>query len=353
MVAGRGSRAGRAELGAACAARPAGARMGAEPLVQRDITRLVEFADELGCREGEALDRGGIARVGAQIAGAQVSCGEERGAAADVDDDVAMRDRAVARGFEDQLRPGGRGGRGIVVDAELEGTEPAGRASDRALEHREIVEPRRCDLARPRQQHGDVEMLGEALRQRDRAVVAAIDQRHALAGEGGECGRRQRLARGREQRRHFRAGGFRLPRPARGFPDVGEDEVAGVVEIGRHFLEQWRFLGTGDGDRLALGEHLLEAFDLAAAKMAVLADVRALAAALQGGAVERHRVLARADHQRACDFGHRGRIPRKLASASFVALAIIHAYMELERLQRSKSASHGSQGCGRDGGRGG
>ena len=32
---------------------------------------------------------------------------------------------------------------------------------------------------------------------------------------------------------------------------------------------------------------------------------------------------------------------------------IARAYMELERLQRSKSASHGSQGCGRDGGRGG
>lgn len=67
--------AGRAELEAAGAARPAGARMGAEPLAQRDIARLVEFADELGRREGDALDRGGIARVGAQIAGPSAAIG--------------------------------------------------------------------------------------------------------------------------------------------------------------------------------------------------------------------------------------------------------------------------------------
>ena len=77
------------------------------------------------------------------------------------------------------------------------------------------------DVGRRLDQHGDVEMVLEQLGGFDRALVAAVDQRDALAREADERNVGHRLGGGRQQRRHLRPGRGRIARPARGLADVG------------------------------------------------------------------------------------------------------------------------------------
>ena len=96
-IAGGRDRARRAEIEAARAADDARARMGAEVGGEVDVARFVEGADEIA-RLQYGLEHGGaIAGIGAQIAGAQIGRGEERGAARNVQHKIALRHRAVAR----------------------------------------------------------------------------------------------------------------------------------------------------------------------------------------------------------------------------------------------------------------
>ncbi len=70
--------------------------MGAEILGEGDVARLVESADEIARLEHRREHGGRIAGIGAQIAVAQIGCGEQRRAAGKVEHDVAARHRAVA-----------------------------------------------------------------------------------------------------------------------------------------------------------------------------------------------------------------------------------------------------------------
>ena len=105
--------------------------MRAEPRIEIDVARLVELADESRRLGQGALHGGGIARIRAQIADAQRMSREKRRAAGQVDDDVAGRDRAIARRAE--FQPGARRGRGLreIVDREFEGAEMSLRAAER------------------------------------------------------------------------------------------------------------------------------------------------------------------------------------------------------------------------------
>ena len=64
--------------------------------VNADVTRLVEAADEVARLEHGLEDGRGIAGIGAQIAVAQIRCGEQRCAAGEVEHEIAARHRAVA-----------------------------------------------------------------------------------------------------------------------------------------------------------------------------------------------------------------------------------------------------------------
>ena len=93
VVAGGRDRAGRAEVEAAVAADDAGARMRADVLGEGDVARLVEGADEIARLEHRAQHRGRIARIGAQIAVAQIGGGKS-GAPPDRSSTMSQRDTA-------------------------------------------------------------------------------------------------------------------------------------------------------------------------------------------------------------------------------------------------------------------
>jgi hypothetical protein len=66
------------------------------PALKSMKARLVELADEVGGLHDEALDRGRVARIGSQVAAADLMRREERQPTREIDDDVAGRGRAVA-----------------------------------------------------------------------------------------------------------------------------------------------------------------------------------------------------------------------------------------------------------------
>ena len=193
MVAGRRDGARRADVEATGAAGDARARMGAQAVGELDEFRLVEGADQLHGVEDDALDGGPVARVGAKVAAAQLVGGKERSLAGQIDDDVAGGAGAVARGAEDEPVAGGGGRHGVIVDPELESAEMAAGAGDGALQHGKIGRARRRDLAGARQQHGDVEMLGQAAGGVDRRLVAAVDEGDPFRLHRHEGDRRHRL----------------------------------------------------------------------------------------------------------------------------------------------------------------
>ena len=191
----------------------------------------------------------------------------------------SQRDTAPLRGGPNASAPREDGaGCGIVVDRDLERAEMALGGADRALHHRKFGDARRRHAGRRRDQHGHVEMILEQLAGLDRALVAAIDQDHALARQADERNLGQRLGGGREQRRHLRPGLGGVGRPAGGLADVGEGDRR------RRFLrdlgEQRRLLRAGDGERRAACGGGAEALELGAAELARGRDLRAAAAAL-------------------------------------------------------------------------
>ena len=229
--------------------------MRAERLLEMDEARLVEGADQIAGVRDRALDRGAVARIGAQISGAQFMRGKQRRAAGEIEDQIAGRGRAVARGPEHELRARGGQRQRIVVDRKLERAEMSAGVADRALENGKLVAAARRHVAGLCQQHGDVETIGETLRGLDGDLVAAIDQRDAAALQRHQRNRRHLFVRRGNQRRGLRAGGGSVVRPAAGLADVDEGEL-GLREILRDFPKQRRFLGAGDRDRRAVGKRL-------------------------------------------------------------------------------------------------
>src|SRR5918993_5089876 len=99
--------------------------MRAQVLGKIDELRFVESADELHRLEEGALHRRRIARVGAEIAAAQLMGWKKRDASRKIHNKVARGAGAIASGAERKPVPGRRGGQRVVVDAELEGAEMA------------------------------------------------------------------------------------------------------------------------------------------------------------------------------------------------------------------------------------
>ena len=290
----RRDRAGGAEIEAARAARAAVAAVGAERGIEIDEARLVEFADQLPRGRDRALHRGGIRRIGAQIALADFMRREQRRAARQVEDHVAAAGRAVLRRPPAIGSAGGGAGHGIAIHRHLEIAEPAGGPPCATTHDGEVGGGERLDLLGAGQQHRDVERAGQFLGGGERRGVAAEDQRDALALERHQGRGGHRHGGGGDQRGHLGGGGLRLIRPAGGLADVHEGEGGGEARILGFLLEQRRLGGAGHGDGLALGECAQEAVELGLAELLRPAHL-SLAAAPDGAGVEQHRIFAGAD----------------------------------------------------------
>ena len=84
--------------------------------------------------------------------------------------------------------------------------------------------------------HRHVEVILEQGRGRNRFLVAAVDQEHAVARERVKGDRRRRLGRDREQRCRFRAGAGGIPRPAGSLPDIDVSNLSAcfLCDLSRH-----------------------------------------------------------------------------------------------------------------------
>src|SRR3546814_16753382 len=113
LVAGGGDGAGGADVEAARGAGLAAARMGADLAAVLHVARLVELADEVGDLEERALHRRRVAGIGAEVAVALLRRREQRLAAGEVENEVALGKGLVLRRVEahnDAPRPPRRPG---------------------------------------------------------------------------------------------------------------------------------------------------------------------------------------------------------------------------------------------------
>jgi len=76
--------------------------MGAKLGIEGDVARLVEAADEVACAQHGSEHGAGIPRIGAQIAVPQISGGEKRRAAREVEHNITARCCIVTRRSEKQ-----------------------------------------------------------------------------------------------------------------------------------------------------------------------------------------------------------------------------------------------------------
>ena len=177
----RRDRAGGAQIEASRASGNRRARVRAERFLEIDEARLVEGADEAAGVRDRALDGSLVARIGAQIARAQIMRGEQGIAARQIEDQIAGRGCAVARRSEHKLRARGRLRQCVVVNRKFEPPEMSAGIADRALEDREFVRSARGHVAGPGEKHGNVQAICKTLRRLDGDLVAAIDQCDAAA----------------------------------------------------------------------------------------------------------------------------------------------------------------------------
>ena len=113
--------------------------MGTERFVQLDKARLVERADQMAGVRDQFFDCGAVTGIGSQIAGPQFVGGKHRRATAEIQYDVAGRDRAIAR--DSELQPAARRRRGkcIVVDRQFKLAEMPAPIAHAALQDRKLV----------------------------------------------------------------------------------------------------------------------------------------------------------------------------------------------------------------------
>src|SRR5262249_49118178 len=295
MIARRRDGARRTQIEAAAAADDPGTRMGAEIGRERDIARLGEPADEITGAQDGIKHRRAVARIGPDVAVAQIGGRKERRAARHVKQDVATRAGAVPRLSELESAARRRQGQSIVVDGDLEGAEIARRGTDLSLGDRELADPRRRQLLWRSHHDGYVEMLPQPVPGLNRTLVAAIDENDAAAFEMDIRGLRQRLDRGRCERRHLGTGPRRLARPAAGLAQIDKAQAAALA---RGLTESWRLLCAADRHRYAGRGELAEPVELGTAELAAADDVRCGAAARHRSHVERHRAIAAANQDR-------------------------------------------------------
>src|SRR3546814_4620239 len=123
MIAVRRDSRCRTDVEAAGAAGLAIAGMGANLGFVLDVAWLLEFADHVGKVEERTLHRSRIGRIRVEITVALLRRREERRAAGQVEDEVALRSGAVARCREGERLPRRDDQRRIVVHDDLEGAE--------------------------------------------------------------------------------------------------------------------------------------------------------------------------------------------------------------------------------------
>ncbi len=150
--------------------------MRAQILGVSNVARLVEAAGEIARFEHRAQYRRRIARIGAQIAVAQVGGRKQRRAAGKIDQYVAARLRIVARLAKRERVARGRAGRGVVVDGEIEGAEMALGLADVTAHDWEVGRTRRRHVGARLDQQRDVEMIFQQIGGFERALVFAVDR---------------------------------------------------------------------------------------------------------------------------------------------------------------------------------
>src|SRR3984957_8159212 len=158
MVSGRHDGAGGAKVEATCAAGDLRARMRAQMLAETDVARFVEGTDEVTRLQCDTQYRRRVAGIGTQVAIAQIEAGEQGGAAGKIDNDVAARHRAVARGSEDQGPTRGRRGLREIIDGDFEGAEIAFGGADLASCDRKFADARGNERSGRCDQYRDIEM---------------------------------------------------------------------------------------------------------------------------------------------------------------------------------------------------
>src|SRR5947207_15336244 len=99
--------------------------MGAEFGAEVNVFRLIKPSDQIARLQYRAQHCRRIARIGAQIAIAQIMRGKQRRAAGKIEYEIAARRRAIAGSLEEEGVARGGAGRRVVVDGKLEGAEMA------------------------------------------------------------------------------------------------------------------------------------------------------------------------------------------------------------------------------------
>src|SRR6202162_4836050 len=190
--------------------------MGAQTGIVGDVTRLREPADEVASSQNRPQHGGGIVGISAQIAVAQVGCGEKCRSAGQIKNDIAVRFCVAARWPERQYAARGRHWLRKIVDRDLERAEMALGISHPSFCYRKNARSRRCDGRRWLNQHGDVEMVLEQIARFNGGLVAPTDENDAVAFQCEGWRSRRWLGCGRKQRCHFRPGSSRLTGPSGG-----------------------------------------------------------------------------------------------------------------------------------------
>src|SRR6202022_518000 len=137
-------------------------------------SRLVEGAYQTARVRDLSFDSGPVPRIGAQISRTQFVRGEHRSAAAEIENQIAGRNCAVARRPEQELGARGRQWQRVVVDRKLKPAEISAGVADGPLENRKLIGPARRHVTGPCEKHGDVETVGKPLRGLDGDLAPAM-----------------------------------------------------------------------------------------------------------------------------------------------------------------------------------
>ena len=130
VVAGGRDRGRRADVEAAGAAGDVAARMGTQILMEGDVKRLIELADQVGRLEQRLLHRRRVARIGMQIAVPFFRRRDQRLAAGKIEDQIGgQRDAVFGAG---EIEAGARRNlrRRVAVNHCFEGAEMAAQGCD-------------------------------------------------------------------------------------------------------------------------------------------------------------------------------------------------------------------------------
>jgi len=173
----------------------------------------------------------------------------------------------------------------------------AGCRLDAALEHGNVHQGRRHDAFRIVEKHSGVEAPGKPFRRLDRHFAGPEDRDGTFRFHDNRW-RAWDIQRGLgQQGGDLRRGLPAFDGPSGPLADVGIDDPCFRGAIRRRFVEQRRFLGTGNQHRPTVESRALECADLSTAEPARDPRVAAPERLGKSGAVKRHGPLAVANQQ--------------------------------------------------------